>query len=85
MAVLLMFNDSLQYSIGTLVESLKLKKDVLVQVALALVKCQLLLLEDATYTAADMARDVIPDLADTAVLKLNTAFSRYSWYLFIIV
>jgi hypothetical protein len=72
-----MFNDLLQYSIGTLVECLKLKKDILVQVALTLVKCQLLLLDDVTYAAADMTCDIIPDLADAAVLKLNTAFSRY--------
>ena len=42
MAVMLLFNTSVEYSIGELVDSLKLRKDVLVQVVQALVKFQLL-------------------------------------------
>jgi hypothetical protein len=89
MAVLLMFNDSAEYTIGTLVENLKLKKEVLVQVVQALVKFQLLEMtggesgrkSPSTESSSSIdkdAKDATPDLPDDALLRLNTKFSKYA-------
>uniref|UniRef100_A0A914W2H4 Cullin family profile domain-containing protein n=1 Tax=Plectus sambesii TaxID=2011161 RepID=A0A914W2H4_9BILA len=87
MALLLMFNESVEYTIGTLVENLKLKKEVLVQVVQALVKFQLLELvggdsgrkspsTESSSSVDKEAKEVTPDLPDDAVLRLNTSFSN---------
>lgn len=88
MALLLMFNESVEYTIGALVEILKLKKEVLVQVVQALVKFQLLELaggdsgrkspstESSSSVDKDAAKDAPPDLPDDAILRLNTSFSK---------
>uniref|UniRef100_A0A914W0B5 Cullin family profile domain-containing protein n=1 Tax=Plectus sambesii TaxID=2011161 RepID=A0A914W0B5_9BILA len=87
MALLLMFNESVEYTIGTLVENLKLKKEVLVQVILALVKIQLLELvgRDSGHkssstelflsTNKDMEGET-SDMTDDIIIRLNTSFSN---------
>ena len=85
MALLLIFNESVEYTIGTLVENLKLKKEVLVQVIDSLVKFQLLELvgEDfgrkspstkSSFVDKDMEGET-PSFPDETVIRLKTSFS----------
>uniref|UniRef100_A0A914X965 Cullin family profile domain-containing protein n=1 Tax=Plectus sambesii TaxID=2011161 RepID=A0A914X965_9BILA len=87
MALLLMFNESVEYTIGTLVENLKMKKEVLVQVVQALVKIQLLefFLADSNRKSpsAESLSSVDKDLKgetfdfpDDTIVRLNTLFSN---------
>ena len=81
MALLLMFNESVEYTIDTLVENLKLKKEVLVQVVQALVKFQLLELvseeSDCKSSFIDKGlKGEAPVLLDDAIVRLNTSFSK---------
>uniref|UniRef100_A0A914W5Q5 Cullin family profile domain-containing protein n=2 Tax=Plectus sambesii TaxID=2011161 RepID=A0A914W5Q5_9BILA len=87
MALLLMFNESVEYTIGMLVENLKLKKEVLVQVVQALVKIQLLKLvggdfvrkSPSTESSSSIDKDFngeTPDLPDGTIIRLNTSFSN---------
>uniref|UniRef100_A0A914W5X7 Cullin family profile domain-containing protein n=1 Tax=Plectus sambesii TaxID=2011161 RepID=A0A914W5X7_9BILA len=81
MSLLLMFNESVEYTIGTLVETLKLKKEVLVQVIDSLVKFQLLELvseeSDCKSSFIDKGlKGAAPVLLDDAIVRLNTSFSN---------
>uniref|UniRef100_A0A914X4Z2 Cullin family profile domain-containing protein n=1 Tax=Plectus sambesii TaxID=2011161 RepID=A0A914X4Z2_9BILA len=85
MALLFVFNESVEYTIGTLVKNLKLQKEVLVQVVHALVKIQLFELvgedfgskapsKESSFVEKDLMGET-PDLSNDAIIRLNTAFS----------
>uniref|UniRef100_A0A914XPN3 Uncharacterized protein n=1 Tax=Plectus sambesii TaxID=2011161 RepID=A0A914XPN3_9BILA len=81
-----MFNELIEYTIGTLVENLKLKKEVLVQVVQTLVKIQLLEFvggdSDRKWSSVGSLSRVdkglkgeTPDLPGDTIIRLNTSFS----------
>ena len=74
MAVLLQYNTGISFTLGQLIESTQIKKEVLIQVISILLKTKLLVCDDITLNNGDVNEE------ETDALNMNTVISLYTGY-----